>query len=318
MDNNLEKIINDIVWWIPFKKLRNNIRKLLTYFVLENTKNKELLVRSIEANKKDTDFNLLFKLLNKEDEHNNIIYPVDIDNNKFYFYDHKLSKIVKYVSDEIGYVYKFDNFSFEEGDIVIDIGANVGIVSIYLAKRFPFIKIYAFEPVKENYNNLIKNIKLNDINEGQIIAENVAITKDGRNVMIDKPITNSGASNIYGIHDHDCEYNKEYNINSVTLDSIFSKYNIEKCKLLKIDCEGSEYEILYNLSENNIKKCDNMIAEFHGKTEEIEKLYAYCSKYIGNIEYSPYIWKDKNGEEFGPDQTRPDQTRPDQTRNNNM
>lgn len=29
MDKNIEKIINDIVWWIPFKKLRNNIRNIL-------------------------------------------------------------------------------------------------------------------------------------------------------------------------------------------------------------------------------------------------------------------------------------------------
>lgn len=33
-----KKIINDIVWWIPFKKLRNNVRIILNYFLEKTAK----------------------------------------------------------------------------------------------------------------------------------------------------------------------------------------------------------------------------------------------------------------------------------------
>ena len=42
--------------------------------------------------------------------------------------------------------------------VILDIGANIGIASIYFTNRFPSAKIYAFEPMPENYSLLTKNI----------------------------------------------------------------------------------------------------------------------------------------------------------------
>src|SRR4030095_15337322 len=47
---------------------------------------------------------------------------------------------------------------FREGDILVDIGAHVGVMSIYLAKKYPFIRIYALEPDPVNYACLIRNL----------------------------------------------------------------------------------------------------------------------------------------------------------------
>ena len=41
--------------------------------------------------------------------------------------------------------------------IIFDIGANIGISAIYFSHRFPDAKIYAFEPIKENYQLLLEN-----------------------------------------------------------------------------------------------------------------------------------------------------------------
>jgi predicted O-methyltransferase YrrM len=46
---------------------------------------------------------------------------------------------------------------------IFDIGANIGWYSIYLASRFPNANIYAFEPVKQTYEHLCENIKLNKL-----------------------------------------------------------------------------------------------------------------------------------------------------------
>ncbi len=76
------------------------------------------------------------------------IYNIAIDGHVFKFSDLITSWVVFAVANEIGKPpYDFDSINFKEGDVVIDIGGNIGMISIYLAKKFPFLKIYAFEPV---------------------------------------------------------------------------------------------------------------------------------------------------------------------------
>ena len=74
------------------------------------------------------------------------------------------SEAINYIANEIlKGDYHFDNIIFNDGDIVIDIGAHVGMVSIVLGKLNPAITVYAFEPIPTNYNALIENIKINNI-----------------------------------------------------------------------------------------------------------------------------------------------------------
>lgn len=209
----------------------------------------------------------------------NDIYYCKLSGLDFVFYDSILSGTVNTVSGEIDN-YDFDSIDFKERDVVIDIGGNIGMVSIYLAKKYPFLKIYAFEPVIQNYQNFFKNIELNNIDKNIIKVFNFVITKDGRDVTTNSPSFNSGASNIYNYYGGDIA-NIVPNIKSITFDDIFTNNNISKCKLLKIDCEGAEYEILYNANIENLKNCEYMRAEFHGS--ESKNLHDYCKKYIKHI-----------------------------------
>ena len=201
----------------------------------------------------------------------------------FKFYDFIFSGVTEYIPNEID-DYNFDSIDFKDGDVVIDIGGNIGTVSIYLAKKYPFLKIYAFEPVKQNYENFLKNIELNNINKDIIKVFNLAITKDRRDVILTSPFYNSGASNIYDNYSNGIVLNNDISIKSITFDDIFSNNNISKCKLLKIDCEGAEYEILYSANVENLKNCEYMRAEFHGKKSKQKDLYNHCNKFIKNID----------------------------------
>ncbi len=221
-----------------------------------------------------------------------VLYPTHIDNEPFVFSDLMSSDTVNMVAHEIGRnIYDFSNISFKEGDVVIDVGGNVGMISIYLAKKYPFLKIYAFEPVKQNYENFKKNIKLNNIPDGIIFVEHAAVTKDGRDIRMSINTVNSGGSSIesldFGQRHPLCS--AEEITSSITLDQIFDKYNIQHCKLLKMDCEGSEYEILYNANPETLKKCENLRAEFHTNTPLVQqfgttdKLLEFTKQYIKNI-----------------------------------
>jgi hypothetical protein len=124
-------------------------------------------------------------ILYKKYYQENFIHTVFMDNLEFKFCDLFLSKTVDCVSEELkNNSYHFSDIKFAPGDRVIDIGGNIGMVSIYLAKKYPFLKIYAFEPVKANYENFKKNIELNNIHKGVITLVNSAVTKDGRELNL--------------------------------------------------------------------------------------------------------------------------------------
>lgn len=301
------------------KKDEGVYRKRTIFGVKIITKPKELLINSqleamrekiIQANSKlnttlenfdnfirevnklsiiDNKIDFINNILKKKHINENYIYTVNINNNLFHFQDSILSDSVNIIANELNNNdYDFQNIYFKEGDIVIDIGANVGMVSILLAKQFPFLKIYSFEPLKENYDNLLKNIELNNIPDGIITAENKAVTKDGRLINMSINSSNKGGSSTADVISTNSIMTKENcQIESITLEEIFKKYNINKLKLLKIDCEGSEYEILYNTNTNILNKIENLIGEFHENKDltdeyDIDKLCDYVSKYIKN------------------------------------
>ena len=240
------------------------------------------------VNKLDNKIDYINNILKKEYINKNYIYTVNIDNNLFHFQDSILSESVNMIAHELNNNEYDFNIDFKEGDIVIDIGANVGMVSILLAKKFPFLKIYSFEPLKENYDNFIKNIELNNIPKGVITAENKAVTKDGRLITMSINRANKGGSSTTDVISVNSIMTKENSqVESITLEEIFKKYNINKLKLLKIDCEGSEYEILYNVNTDILNNIENLIGEFHENKDladeyDIDKLCDYVSKYIKN------------------------------------
>lgn len=199
----------------------------------------------------------------------NYIFQTTISDLSFLFQDTLTSYTVPAVTREMkNSEYNFEDIVFSPGDCVIDIGANVGIVSIYLAKKYPFLKIYAYEPVKRNYDNFVKNIKLNQIPDGIIFAENKAVTKDGRKIKMNFDIRNSGGSFAEEIDNHEnINTGITDTVDSISLDNILQKYSIRDLKLLKIDCEGFEYEILYNTKPDNLKKIRAIRGEFHNSSK---------------------------------------------------
>lgn len=272
-----EKTINDIVWWIPFRKLRDSVRE-----VLYSIKDIQYHVKNIDS---DNTLKDIRKVITKKYSNENYMHFCKLGGIDFKFYDFIFSNCVRYFEGEVD-DYNFDSIDFKDGDVVIDIGGNIGMASIYLAKKYPFLKIYAFEPVKQNYENFLKNIELNNINKDIIKVFNLAITKDRRDVILTLHFSNSGASNIYN-HFRDSSKlisNNDISIKSITFDDIFSNNNISKCKLLKIDCEGAEYEILYSANVENLKNCEYMRGEFHGKKYKQKDLYNHCNKFIKNID----------------------------------
>lgn len=178
--------------------------------------------------------------------------------------------------------YALREISFQPGDVVVDIGANIGVCSVFLARKYPFLTVYAFEPVPENFASLRENIALNGLRN--VHAFPLAVTGDGRPVelMVDLLI-NSGSATAQ-VKDTRSPGHRSYTVESTTLDGIFERFGIERCKLLKIDCEGSEHEIL--LASRQLDRIEYLRGEFHENDYLREQGYGsealleHCRRFI--------------------------------------
>jgi FkbM family methyltransferase len=122
----------------------------------------------------------------------------------------------------------------KKGDIVLDIGANIGIYSLLLAKLVGETgKVYSFEPDPQNFDTLLKNIKINRYEN--IIAINKAISKKTGKIKLYLAEWNKGDHRIYPSD----EKRKFLEIEAVNLDNYF-KDNNEDIKFVKIDIQGAE------------------------------------------------------------------------------
>ena len=210
---------------------------------------------------------------------------------KLEIYDYVSSAAACHIARELNEdCYSLDKITFAQEDVVIDIGGHVGIFAIYLAKRHPEITIYAYEPIPDNFQHFQKNIAQNGVKSVHVF--NKAVTQDGRSLPMTVNFSfNSGGATAAWDKDQLSSLYTEYAVESVTLNSIFETHQIDRCRLLKIDCEGSEYEIL--LDTQYLDRIQFMSAEFH--TNEFlqaqgyspEMLFDYCRQFIpaDNISY---------------------------------
>lgn len=164
------------------------------------------------------------------------LYQDTIDGVEFSFLDSYYSWAVDEIFIELNNnPYGINNVNLTSDDIVIDVGANVGMFSIFVQKKFG-CKIIAFEPVKENIDNFRRNILLNNLNPDNFEIYNLAITGNKDDVVnVGIKSWNSGGCSIF--------YRNPGNSVEVVTDTLHNYVN-KNCKFLKLDCEGSEYEII--------------------------------------------------------------------------
>lgn len=73
---------------------------------------------------------------------------------------------------------------------------------------------------------------------------------------------------------------KIINERMTSLNSLFKRYKINHCDFLKIDCEGSEYEILKNTSSETLKKIKYIAFEIHLFDNKMKKNYLWLKKIL--------------------------------------
>ena len=145
----------------------------------------------------------------------------------------------------------------DESGYIFDIGSNQGLITLPLAYLFPDSKIFSFEPVKENYDLLIENLKANNIInvEAKMIGFGKKSGKFPLSVVrLDRyKKGNTGTYTLF--HESQNESTVEADI-FVFEDYLKDNLNIaKKIFCLKVDTEGAERFIL---TEKAIKTMCNL------------------------------------------------------------
>lgn len=186
---------------------------------------------------------------------------------EFVAFDISTSKTLLSIEEEFDDdLMEVENLIFSDNPVIIDIGANVGIVSFYFAKKYPNSKIFSYEAHPINYENLIRGIDKNKIEN--VHAFNLAVFSESNlNLGVYLHSNNTSASSVFRFLPTD----SFAQVKTISLKDIIINNNIKHIDFLKIDCEGSEFDILYNtdifLDENII--IDNLFIEFHRFMETI-------------------------------------------------
>jgi FkbM family methyltransferase len=153
-------------------------------------------------------------------------------------------------------------FEINLKDTVIDIGANIGIFSLYASKIAKEGKIYSYEPFNIHYKRLSDNIQLNNLKN--IFSFNLAVCeKKGKKDLF---ISNQSSGMHSLVFNNDSK--EKISISCTTLKDIFKENKIKECNFIKIDCEGSEYNILYNSPKNVLNKIKKIALEFDNIDKE--------------------------------------------------
>ncbi len=125
--------------------------------------------------------------------------------------------------------------------IIIDIGANAGYFTLFAASLCPRAKLFSFEPVPVNYAQLKRNRDLNITREIKCFPQAVAGQSGIINLTFDPSDSFTTSATMFA---SEKAADKSLTVPCVTLQQLMDENNIGKCDLLKMDCEGAEYDIL--------------------------------------------------------------------------
>ncbi len=155
---------------------------------------------------------------------------------------------VVFIRREYGEIDKFQT--------ILDIGANMGSFMLYAAMSNLVSKIYCYEPVPQNFTLLTQNIEINSL-MSRVFAFQYAVADNS--APMDILLSASPLHSFYGVN-KGSEIEK---VDCITMRGIIEHHGLEKIDLLKMNCEGAEYEIFENCSPDEFERIFNIRLEYH-------------------------------------------------------
>lgn len=192
------------------------------------------------------------------------------------------------ITDEIFFkrVYTPSFMTIKKGDTVFDVGANVGVFSVFSAKKGAFV--YAIEPLEENVKLIVKNAELNGFTNIKIIQKAIG-RMSGKKEFYLSDADPHGSLKGEG---------ESVTVSVTTLQNFLWENKIKKIDFLKIDVEGGEGEIIVSFDGKLVNNIEKIALEYHNNLSSLThselidrlKLLGYKTKLLEIDQNLGYIY----------------------------
>lgn len=151
-----------------------------------------------------------------------------------------------------------------ENGIFIDVGANIGSISLPVCKSRPDVKAICIEASSKIYSYLLNNVKLNNI-ENCILVNKIIWNKDDVLLNFFAPVELFGKGSVSPVFTNVAE-----SVKSITIDTLISQLGITNVHVIKIDIEGYEY-FAFKGAENLLRQdnAPDILFEFLDGSEDM-------------------------------------------------
>lgn len=143
--------------------------------------------------------------------------------------------------------------------VILDLGANIGVFTLFAARCAQYARVFSVEPFPATFSRLIANVRDHNL-DGRVKCLNFAATgTDGTRVMPDASVPSQRralASSAYG--------RSGTEVRGKTLAALLDENDLPQIDLLKIDIEGSEYEVLLSTPQETLRRIRRIAMEYHG------------------------------------------------------
>jgi FkbM family methyltransferase len=144
--------------------------------------------------------------------------------------------------------------------VILDIGSNIGTSILFFHERFPAAKIYGFEPHPETFRILEKNVA--GISSVEVF--NYALGASNGEVSV--PFDNADFSRFTIAKIGGGEWSGPLSPTSCAVrhaGEVVTNLGLTTVDLIKIDCEGAEYDVLTSLPPDLLSHCKWIVGEMH-------------------------------------------------------
>lgn len=169
-----------------------------------------------------------------------------------------------------------------EQPIIVDIGANTGLFAIRMKQLYPAASIWCYEPLPENFRSLTRNLELSGLSGCHPFQEGVGNSARTEKLFVHQ--RNVGGHSIFA---DVASSSESITISLVDLGTVLARVGDKAIDLLKLDCEGAEYEILKSMNVQTAQRIERIVFEPTPSRYDIGEVKAH----LASIGYR-VVWND--------------------------
>ncbi|HEY1054919.1 MAG TPA: FkbM family methyltransferase [Emticicia sp.] len=164
--------------------------------------------------------------------------------------------------------------------VIIDIGANTGLFTLRMKQLYKDASIYSFEPFPSNFQQLSENVKLSSLEDVVLYKKGVGGESRTEKLYINKK--NIGGHSLY---QNEAQSDDYVEIEITSLEEVLNSLKVERFDLLKMDCEGAEFEIIKSITPELAKRIDIIIFESTESIYHIDELTSHLKGIGFTVEF---------------------------------